>query len=79
MVPFTTQSMRSLAVMGRRASLLLELARLKDVEEASLSDSGTEADATVPGRRACWAKTVKVRKRKEQLALQIISCPPTVK
>jgi hypothetical protein len=65
----TTHWIRSLPVMGWRASLLL------DEAEASSGTSGPVVDASVPGINCC-AMTAEANKRIEQLTLQIISAPP---
>ena len=85
MVPLTTQSIRSLAVIGCRASLLLEDAALNAEEDVSavdsdalLSLSGATADAIVPGISACCAIPTEANKKIKQLILVIISRSPDV-
>jgi hypothetical protein len=63
--------------MGGRAVLLLEESGLKGVEDGSPPESGFTAEASVPGMRACCAKSADANKKIEQLSLQIISRLPT--
>jgi hypothetical protein len=68
MVPFTTQSIRSRAVIGWRASLLLVEAALYEDEDAPPAESGTTAEAKVPGI-IVWAVAAEASKKIEQLSL----------
>jgi hypothetical protein len=68
MVPLTTQLMRSRAVIGWRASLLLVEAALYADEDASTVESGATADASVPGISVC-AIAAEANKKIEQLSL----------
>ncbi len=68
MVPLTTQSIRSRAVIGWRASLLLVEAALYEDEGASPAASGTTAEARVPGI-IVWATAAEASKKIEQLNL----------
>src|SRR5271155_2345230 len=67
--PLTTQSIRCWAVIGCRASLLLEDAALNGDKDPSVSDSGAAEEATVPGISFGCARITEASKRTEQLTL----------